>query len=110
MILVTYSESSEKAPNAISGGRLPDLHPSKPLPVIVRATDGKSKMNRADKIKLSTIVDADTLEAFFTRYAEVCKIGMSSLKKRDRSKGKKKMKAKRKKGGIAGISEEVKKV
>jgi len=44
------------------------------------------------------VVQADELEGFFTRYAEVCKGGMAGLKKRDRSgrKGKGK-KAKRKK-------------
>lgn len=86
----------------------PDLHPSKPLPILIRATDGKSKGNKkgTEKVKLSTVVEADGLEAFFSKYAEVCKLGMSGLKKRDRSKMKAKMKAKKKKGGAA---EDVKK-
>lgn len=75
----------------------PDLHPSSPLPVLIRATDGKSKEHRADKIKFSTIVQPDQLEGFFLRYAETCKGGMSGLKKRDRSKNK--AKAKKRKGG-----------
>jgi signal recognition particle subunit SRP14 len=81
----------------------PDLNPSKPFPIIIRATNGKSKERRNRKIKLSTIVDADALDGFFARYAEVCKLGMSGLKKRDRSKQKEKLKAKKKKqgGGIA---------
>jgi signal recognition particle subunit SRP14 len=87
----------------------PDLHPSKPLPVIIRATNGKSKEKKDNKVKLSTIVESDALEGFFARYAEVCKAGMSGLKKRDRSKAKEKLKAKKKKQA-AGGGEEVKKV
>lgn len=87
-----------------------DLHPSKPLPVIIRATNGKSKEKRDKKIKLSTIVNSDALEGFFVRYAEVCKSGMSGLKKRDRSKAKERLKAKKKKqAGATGGGEEVKK-
>ena len=90
--------------------QFPDLHPSKPLPVIIRATNGKSKDKLKDKIKLSTIVETDALEAFFAKYAEVCKLGMSGLKKRDRSKAKEKLKAKKKKqAGAVGVGEEVKK-
>ncbi|CAM1503703.1 Fc.00g012940.m01.CDS01 [Cosmosporella sp. VM-42] len=73
----------------------PDLQLGKPLPVIVRATDGKGKKKRASKVKLSTIVQPDDLEAFYIRYADICKTGMTALKPRDRSK--KKAKAKKKK-------------
>ncbi|RDL32453.1 Uncharacterized protein BP5553_08909 [Venustampulla echinocandica] len=84
--------------------QFPDLDLSKPLPIIIRATNGKSKANREKKIKLSTVVEADALEGFFFKYAEVCKGGMSALKKRDRSKAKEKLKAKKKKlGGATGI-------
>ena len=62
--------------------------------MLIRATNGKSKENK-DKIKISTIVQADELEGFFVKYAEVWKAGMSGLKKRDRS-GRKKGKAKKK--------------
>jgi signal recognition particle subunit SRP14 len=78
-----------------------DLHLSEPLPILVRATNGKSKAGRVDKIKLSTVVEPDALEAFFGRYAEVCKAGMGALKKRDRS-GRKKAKAKKRKAGGEG--------
>lgn len=74
---------------------MPDLHPGKPLPLVIRATDGKGKKERSKKAKLSTIVQPDDLEAFYTRYADVCKAGMTALKPRDRSK--KKAKAKKKK-------------
>lgn len=48
-------------------------------------------------------MDADQLEGFFVRYAEVCKGGMQGLKKRDRSKNK--AKAKKRKGGGGGEGE-----
>jgi signal recognition particle subunit SRP14 len=106
---VIFGEASECRPEPVASDLLGDLHPSKPLPIIIRATSGKSREHKADKIKLSTIVEVDALKAFFMRYAEVCKSGMSGLKKRDRSKGKKKMKAKKKKGGTTGGPDEVKK-
>ncbi|PTB44753.1 uncharacterized protein TrAFT101_003295 [Trichoderma asperellum] len=73
----------------------PDLLPDKPLPIIIKATNGKSKRDRSDKEKLSTIVQPHELEAFYVRYADVCKAGMTLLKPRDKSK--KKAKAKKKK-------------
>lgn len=84
---------------------MPDLEPSHPLPVIIRATNGKSKEKRAKKIKLSTVVNPEDLDAFYVRYADVCKAGMAALKPRDRSK--KKAKAKKKKSGTtvaAGVN------
>lgn len=66
--------------------------------ILIRATDGNTnapnpKNNKVEKktitkVKLSTIVAPEDLEAFYTRYAEVCKAGMTGLKKRDRKKGK----------------------
>ncbi|CAD6569124.1 MAG: hypothetical protein ASARMPREDX12_002210 [Alectoria sarmentosa] len=84
----------------------PDLHPPHPLPVLIRATNGKSKEKKKDKIKISTVVQADELDRFFVKYAEVWKAGMSGLKKRDRS-GRKKGKAK-KKGAGPGDGQKVK--
>lgn len=63
--------------------------------MLVRATNGKSKVDRSNKVKLSTVVQPDALDAFFARYADICKAGMTALKPRDRSK--KKAKAKKKK-------------
>ncbi|OGM41188.1 signal recognition particle 14kD protein [Aspergillus bombycis] len=70
--------------------------------ILIRATDGNTnapnpKNNKVEKktvskVKLSTIVAPEDLEAFYTRYAEVCKAGMTGLKKRDRKKGKAKAK------------------
>lgn len=75
-----------------------DLNPPNPLPLLVRATDGKSqskdRKKNKDKVKISTVVQPDDIEAFFARYADVCKAGMQSLKKRDRSKRKKDKKKK----------------
>ncbi|CAK7568209.1 MAG: hypothetical protein SEPTF4163_006194 [Sporothrix epigloea] len=66
-----------------------------PQPLIVRASNGKSKKHRKDKIRLATKVSPDGIEAFYARYAETCKAGMTLLKPRDKSK--KKAKAKKKK-------------
>lgn len=73
----------------------PDINPGKPLPLIIKATNGKGKRDRSKKVKLSTVVNPEDLEAFYVRYADVCKTGMTALKPRDRSK--KKAKAKKKK-------------
>ena len=56
-------------------------------------------------MKISTVVQPEELEAFFARYAEVCKGGMSGLRKRDRSR-RKKEKGRKKKGGGWGGGEE----
>ncbi|EON65471.1 hypothetical protein W97_04709 [Coniosporium apollinis CBS 100218] len=96
----TYSaDSAPSSPVKVADDPLWDLHPENPLPVIVRATNGKSKEKRAGKVKLSTVVQPDALETFYARYAEVCKAGMQALKKRDRSKRKKDKAKKRKTGG-----------
>ncbi|KLJ07215.1 hypothetical protein EMPG_17297 [Blastomyces silverae] len=65
-----------------------------PAPVLVRATNGRHK---EAKSKVSTIVQPDDIEGFFLKYAEVCKMGMVGMKKRDRS-GRKKGKGKGGKG------------
>ncbi|KAH6614758.1 signal recognition particle, SRP14 subunit [Chaetomium sp. MPI-SDFR-AT-0129] len=92
-----------------------ELHPSQPLPILIRATNGKSakvakpvpnkpRNDKSGKIKLSTVVQPDELEGFYARYAEVCKAGMAALKPRDRTKTKRKAKAKKRKGGAAGAA------
>ncbi|KAF8866066.1 signal recognition particle 14kD protein [Acephala macrosclerotiorum] len=108
---MAYGEDADAsdAPESSTSQPFPDQNLSKPLPIIIRATNGKSKEKRDKKIKLSTIVEVDALESFYSKYAEVCKLGMSGLKKRDRSKNKEKLKAKKKKlgagGGSAGVAE-----
>ncbi|KAI1385284.1 signal recognition particle, SRP9/SRP14 subunit [Hypoxylon trugodes] len=89
----------QSLPESTSDTIFPDLHPPRPMPVLIRATNAKGKERRKEKIKLSTIVDPDTLPIFFEKYAEVCKLGMTTLKPRDRSK--RKGKAKKKKGTTA---------
>lgn len=95
----------EETPETALLKLFPDLEPSKPLPIIIRATNGKSKEKKREKVKLSTLVEVAALEGFYAKYAEVCKNGMSGLKKRDRSKAKEKLKAKKKKQGGAGAVE-----
>ncbi|MCJ1359753.1 MAG: hypothetical protein MMC33_009755 [Icmadophila ericetorum] len=102
---------------------LADLHPT-PLPILMRATDGNSQKStaasktkpkvgkasqvpQAPKVKLSTVVRPEDLEEFYVRYAEICKVGMLGLRKRDRS-GRKKAKgakAKKRKGPAVGEGE-----
>lgn len=78
--------------------------PGEPLPLLIRATNGKGKEKRHEKILFSTIVQPDEIEGFFTRYAEVCKGGMSGgLRKRDKKgKGKKKTKGREGKEKVGG--------
>lgn len=76
----------------------------------MRATDGKStkkdkKTKNKDKVKLSTVVQPDDIETFFAKYADVCKAGMQSLKKRDRSKRKKDKGKKKGKGAATAEGE-----
>lgn len=80
--------------------------------ILIRASDGNTnasnpkthkvqKASKDTKVKLSTVVAAGDLEAFYTRYAEICKAGMTGLKKRDRKKGKAKTKGVAAKGAKA---------
>ena len=63
--------------------------------MLIRATNGASKENRdLKKIKFSTVVEPDAIDAFYIRYAEVCKAGMTALKKKNRRKKNKKRAAK----------------
>ncbi|MCJ1404086.1 hypothetical protein MMC11_007311 [Xylographa trunciseda] len=95
----TASTTSEQTPTA--DDIFADLHPASPLPVLIRATNGKPADETDEKIKLSTVVKPEALETFYTRYAEVWKAGMHGLRKRDRS-ARKKAKAKKRKGGGEG--------
>jgi signal recognition particle subunit SRP14 len=79
-----------------------DSEPLKPAPILIRATDGQSKEDRATKVKISTLVQPDDLDTFYTRYADVCRTGMTTLKPRDRTKRKKNKKKKVGGGGGAG--------
>jgi len=86
-------------PDASQEGAFADTSPATPLPILIRATNGKSKERKTKRVKISTIVSPDALPAFFEKYAEVCKAGMTTLKPRDRSK--RKGKAKKRKGVAA---------
>ncbi|KAK4156434.1 signal recognition particle, SRP14 subunit [Chaetomidium leptoderma] len=93
---LTFDQTTTPPPD--STDPLADLlHPTQPLPLLIRATNGKGKADRAAKVKLATVVQPDELAGFYARYAEVCKAGMAALKPRDRTK--RKAKAKKRKGG-----------
>ncbi|KAJ5725940.1 uncharacterized protein N7483_007297 [Penicillium malachiteum] len=68
-ILIRASDGNTNAPNPKSANQT-----------------GKITKNRSSKVKFSTVVKSEDLDAFYTRYAEVCKTGMSGLKKRDRKR------------------------
>jgi len=102
---VTFDTSAAPTAEKKAEDPLWDLNPSNPLPLIIRASDGKTTKSdkttkNPDKVTLITIVQPDDIDAFFVRYADVCKAGMQSLKKRDRSK--RKDKGKKKRGPVAG--------
>ena len=94
-------DSSSPQPASDTDDQFADLHPANPLPILIRATNGKGKgldgkYHRKEKLKLSTVVRPDAIEGFYAKYAEICKTGMQALQKRDRSKRKKAKKAKKK--------------
>lgn len=100
---VSFDTEGQSPPSTkIADDPLWDTHPENPLPILVRAQNNKSTKRDGtdrkdvDKIKLSTLVQPDQLDAFFARYAEACKAGMTGLKKRDKKKGKKDKKKKKK--------------
>ncbi len=97
--LRAVTNAQEQAREPTEETPFPDLLPTEPLPVLVRATNSKSKRHRSQKIKWSTVVNVDALEAFYARYAEVCKTGMTALKPRDRAR--RKPRQGRRRGGTA---------
>ncbi|OQE29967.1 hypothetical protein PENSTE_c002G09793 [Penicillium steckii] len=96
------AKTTEKARGSVTLSQKPlieNVTNSQPS-ILIRATDGntsaprvkkdgkvvKGKASKATRVKFSTVVTADELEAFYTRYAEICKTGMTGLKKRDRKR------------------------
>lgn len=91
-------DSSAPVPTVVDPlADLKDPEDSASFPVIVRATNGKSGDDRksGQRVKLSTIVQSGDLDAFYARYAEICKAGMLALKPRVRTKRKTKSKKKK---------------
>lgn len=95
------ADTTQKTRGSVYLTQKPLLHQQQQPAILIRATDGKTqnpntpkpkdggaKQPAAKKTKLSTVVSEEDLEAFYARYAEVCKGGMTGLKKRDRKKGK----------------------
>ncbi|KAG8162890.1 hypothetical protein KVR01_007368 [Diaporthe batatas] len=88
------------APEPTAKDALADIKDSEggaSYPVLVRATNGKSGDDRkaGQRVKLATVVQSDDLDAFYARYAEICKAGMLALKPRVRTKRKTKSKKKK---------------
>ncbi|EGC44941.1 conserved hypothetical protein [Histoplasma capsulatum var. duboisii H88] len=91
----TATASASPTQSEDTTAALPSTSPvPAPMPVLVRATNGRHK---GAKSKVSTIIQPDDIEGFFVKYAEICKLGMVGMKKRNRS-GKKKAKGKGGKG------------
>ncbi|RPB21464.1 signal recognition particle, SRP9/SRP14 subunit [Terfezia boudieri ATCC MYA-4762] len=90
--LTPYDQNPEKSDTKPQEDTLADLALAEtPGPVLVRATNGASKQNRdTKKIKFSTLIEPDAVDAFYVRYAEVCKSGMTALKKKNRRRKNKK--------------------
>ncbi|KAL4808866.1 signal recognition particle, SRP14 subunit [Aspergillus unguis] len=93
----TSSDSSERIQPSILI-RATDGNTSAPNPKTHPESKDKSK-KKETKVKLSTVVQPQDLETFYTRYAEVCKAGMTGLKKRDR-----KLKKAKAKGGAGKVA------
>ncbi|EER25611.1 hypothetical protein CPC735_067110 [Coccidioides posadasii C735 delta SOWgp] len=86
----TQTTASAEAPSSTERTTTTTTFQPNQSAVLIRASNGRHK---TAKVKASTIVQPEELEAFYARYAELCKAGMVGLKKRDRS-AKKKGKAK----------------
>ncbi|KAJ5111164.1 hypothetical protein N7532_001699 [Penicillium argentinense] len=96
------STTTQKAHGSVSLTQKPLVDPvtNGPPSILIRASDGNTSAPRVKKdgkivkgsnpkvtrVKFSTVVPADGIEAFYTRYAEVCKAGMTGMKKRDRKR------------------------
>ncbi|EPS26781.1 hypothetical protein PDE_01720 [Penicillium oxalicum 114-2] len=102
--LLTKTSQRSRGSVFLSQKPLVDGVSNSPPSILIRATDGNTsapnpkstgkessiakKPSSTNKVKFSTVVKPEDLEAFYTRYADVCKAGMTGLKKRDRSKRK----------------------
>ncbi|WEW60170.1 hypothetical protein PRK78_005655 [Emydomyces testavorans] len=80
------STSAEATTTATTTTTTTTTSPPGQSPVLIRASNGR---HQTAKVKASTIVQPEDLEAFYVRYAELCKAGMVGLKRRDRSARKK---------------------
>jgi Signal recognition particle 14kD protein len=61
-----------------------------PYSLLFRATDGKT--DKSKRVKISTVVDPQSLEQFWSLYTECVKTGMSGLRKKEKKKQKKEKK------------------
>ncbi|KAK6455024.1 signal recognition particle, SRP9/SRP14 subunit [Scheffersomyces xylosifermentans] len=52
-------------------------------PILIRVSlNGKDRKDKKDKVKLSTVVETDRLDQFWTEYVHVIKTGFTGLKKK----------------------------
>lgn len=59
-------------------------------PILIRVSlNGKDIKDKKDKIKLSTVVETERLDQFWTEYVQVIKTGFVGLKKKEKKKSKK---------------------
>jgi signal recognition particle subunit SRP14 len=98
---------------------------SSPSQILIRATNGLSKSHRPGnakvikskfasaskdlskekpKVKFAAVVDVSDIEAFYVKYAEICKKGMECLRKRDKKKAKARKKGKKGKASSAATT------
>lgn len=55
--------------------------------ILLRATDGAR--DKTKKVKVSTVIEADKVDQFWTEYANTLKNGITGLKKKEKKKAKK---------------------
>ncbi|KAJ8101336.1 signal recognition particle, SRP9/SRP14 subunit [Lipomyces tetrasporus] len=95
---LTEFDPVEKEHNPSPGNFADISAQGKKYPLLFRASNGAS--DKSKKIKYTTVVESDKLEAFWNKYADVVKGGVAGLKKKD----KKKTKGKKKKAPAKGVS------
>ncbi|KAH3661743.1 hypothetical protein OGAPHI_005921 [Ogataea philodendri] len=86
-IYITQKRLSYNLDQEIEG---PSSTESNNYNVLVRVTDGNK--DKSKKIKLSTVVEPEKLDAFWNEYTNVLKAGLKGLKKKDKKKTKKRSK------------------
>lgn len=72
---------------------LVDTESSQHFPILFRATNGHR--DKSKKVKYTTVVTTEDIDAFWVQYTEVVKTGMTGLRKKDKKKKQKAKKAKK---------------
>ncbi|KIW69470.1 hypothetical protein PV04_05346 [Phialophora macrospora] len=95
-------DSAQILIRATNGAGRPKKHTSTSTSKVSKSKSNTTGAGVEPKIRFATLVAASDLEAFYTRYADVCKKGMEGLRKRDKKKAKERAKAKKKGKTSAG--------